>query len=380
MNSRMGLACVAACAAVVVFGEASGDRPDARHAWAVHDVNRPDPVKIEAKEGQAPSDAIVLFDGTAASVEKNWRAASGGPSKWTVKDGLFVCVPQSGPAMTKESFGDCQLHVEWMCPVGDTHGWGNSGVILMGKYEIQILDSSAIVPSKSPWKEANYADGQAGAVYGQNPPIVNPSRRPGEWQSYDIVFHPPLWEGEKLIDPGSCTVFQNGVLVQDAWPFEAGTTWCRRLKRVKHAPEAPLYLQDHGNPVPFRNVWIRRIPSRFANTTCGGPGVKEADVAALRAKLAVESLAAADKATDLDEKLVRLWEAYGYKTDTAVKVRAEEASVAYAKMIDGWDHAACAKARNRLGALQRFANMLVLEGFQTKESPFVKSVAAAVAR
>ena len=366
--------------AATVWGEASGDRPDARHAWAVHDVNRPDPVKIEALPGKPPSDAIVLFDGTAESVTKNWRASNGGPSKWTVKDGLFVCVPSSGPAVTAEKFADCQLHVEWLSPVGDTIGLGNSGVIFMGIYEIQILDSSSITPSKSPWKEANYADGQAGAVYGQNPPLVNPARKPGEWQSYDIIFHPPLWEGDTLIDPGSVTVFFNGVLVQDAWPFEAGTTWCRRLTRVKHAPEAPLYLQDHGNPVPFRNIWIRRIPSRFANTTCGGPGVKESDVAALRAKLAKESLAAAEEATEPDEKLVRLWEAYGYTPDAAIKARAQAASLAYAKMIDGWDAAACAKARNRLAALQRFANMLIRQGFIPADSAFAKSVNAACAR
>ena len=170
------------------------------------------------------------------------------------------------------------------------------------------------------------------------------------------------------------------MLVQDAWPFEAGTTWCRRLKRVKHAPEAPLYLQDHGNPVPFRNVWIRRIPSRFANTTCGGPGVKEADVATLRAKLAKESLAAAEAATEADEKLVRLWEAYGYQPDATVKARAEAASNAYAKQIDSWDAATCGKARERLGALQRFANMLIREGFMDKDAPFVRSVNAACAR
>lgn len=195
MNMKNILVSALAAGALAALAEPSGDRPDARHAWAVHDVNRPDPVKVDVPAGGVPSDARVLFDGTAASAARNWRARGGGPTKWTVKDGSFVCTPGSGPAVTAEDYGDCQLHIEWQTPVNDVEGLGNSGVIFMGRYEIQILDSSAIVPSTSPWKPANYADGQAGAVYGQNPPLVNPCRRPGEWQSYDIVFHPPRREG-----------------------------------------------------------------------------------------------------------------------------------------------------------------------------------------
>ena len=218
----------AAGAAMFAAAEPSGDRPDATHAWAVHDVNRPDPVKVEAAPGRPPSDAIVLFDGTEESVRRNWRDRAGNPVKWTVKDGEFICTPGSGSAATAEKFSDCQLHVEWKTPVGDTTGWGNSGVIFLGNYEIQILDSSNVKPSRSPWKEANYADGQAGAVYGQNPPIVQPCRSPGEWQTYDIVFHPPRFDGKRMVDPGSATVFFNGVLVQDDFPFQGHTGWCRR--------------------------------------------------------------------------------------------------------------------------------------------------------
>ena len=248
----------ASVAAFAVFAEPSGDRPDAEHAWAVHDVNRPDPVKVEVPQGGIPSDAIVLFDGTAESVKRNWRSADGSDSKWTVKDGEFVCTPGSGGAVTREDFADCQLHVEWKTPVDDVEGWGNSGVYLMGAYEIQILDSGSIVPSKSPWKPANYADGQAGAVYGQNPCLVNPCRKTGEWQSYDIVFHPPRYEGERLVDPGDITVFFNGVLVQDdaappPYPSrpETLTRTCGRIELQSH--------NDASKCLSFRNVWIRRL-------------------------------------------------------------------------------------------------------------------------
>ncbi len=367
-------------AALSTFGEASGDRPDARHAWAVHDPNRPDPVKVTADEGKPPSDAIVLFDGTAESIAKNWRSAKGGPSKWKVENGRFVCVPGSGPAVTKESFADCQLHVEWLSPVGDLHGFGNSGVIFMGQYEIQILNSFGIVPSKSPWKAANYADGQAGAVYGQSPCLVNPARPTGVWQTFDIIFHPPLWEGERLVDPGSLTVFFNGVLVQDHWQLEGRTTWCRRLPLPKGSSSGPLYLQDHGNPVPFRNVWIRRIPSRYANTVCGGPGVKEEDVRTLRAKLAAETRAAAEKSADLDEQVVQYWSSFAYKADAAVKAKAEETTAAYAKRIAGWDSATCRKSRRRLNEMKRFTDMLAASGFIPKDAPILKEIKSALAR
>ena len=377
MTVKSAVLCAAAGTAALVWGEASGDRPDARHAWAVHDVNRPDPVAVETRDGQPPSDAIRLFDGTEASVAANWVSGDGSPSRWKMKDGLFVCVPGSGPAVTKEKFADCQLHVEWMSPVGDAGGLGNSGVILMGAYEIQILNSHGIVPSKSPWKAANYADGQAGALYGQNPPLVNPARPEGVWQSFDIVFHPQRWEGDKLIDKGSVTVFFNGVLVQDHWPLEdGGTTWCRRTTFRKIGPSGPLVLQDHGNPVPFRNVWIRRIPSRFDNTVCGGPGVREADVAALRATLAADTLKAAEEATDLAEKVVQYWSSVGYKEDAAVRAKAVQATADYAALIKGWDHA----ARGRLAAMQRFTNMLKNGGFIPSDSPVSEEIAAALAR
>jgi len=358
-------------AALCAAAEPSGDRPNATHAWAVHDVNRPDPVKIEVVPGRPPSDAVVLFDGTAESVARHWRGADGkSPTKWTVKDGTFICTPGSGSAATAEAFGDCQLHVEWKTPVDDVEGWGNSGVIFMGAYEIQILDSSAITPSKSPWKPANYADGQAGAVYGQNPPLVNPCRKPGEWQSYDIVFHPPRYEGRRLVDPGSATVFFNGVLVQDAWPFEGRTTWCRRLGHAE-VSQGALRLQDHGHPVPFRNIWIRRIPSRFDNTVCGGPGVKLGDVAKLRRELAAQSRAFAAATDDPGEKFIRLWEAYCYEPDRAVKARIVPAEKALLAALAADDPRVV--EAHRFGALTRFVKMLAAGGWLGKDSPLEKA-------
>lgn len=365
----------AGCWLPVVRAEPSGDRPDFRHAWAVHDVNRPNPPVVTVPEGGIPSDAIVLFDGTQESVDRHWRGTGGAPTKWIVKDGAFVSTPGSGSAFTTEKFGDCQLHVEWQTPVDDVEGWGNSGVILMGKYEIQILDSSAIEPSKSLWKLANYADGQAGAVYGQHPPIVNPCRRPGVWQTYDIVFHPPYREGKRLVDPGSFTVFFNGVLVQDGWPLQGMTTWCRRLTNHIEVAEAPLRLQDHGHPVQFRNIWIRRIPSRYAETTGGDIGTKQGDVAKLRHELAVQSLAFAEAADDPAEKFVRLWEAYCYEPDSAV--------LAQASAIEGNCLSELEARRGLFGddrkfrAFKRFVEMLVNGGWMPADAKVKKALDAA---
>jgi len=363
----------AAAAALFAAAEPSGDRPDERHAWAVHDVNRPDPVKITVERGKPPSDAIVLFDGTAESVKKNWRGKDGAPTKWIVKDGEFICTPGSGGAFTAEQFADCQLHIEWKTPKDDLYGWGNSGVIFMGQYEIQILDSSAVEPSRSPWKPANYADGQAGAVYGQNPPSVQPCRGPGEWQTFDIVFHPPIWDGKRLVDPGSATVFFNGVLVQDDFPFQGRTGWCRRHPHSTDM-KGPLVLQDHGHPVPFRNVWIRRIPSRYADTVNGGLGLKYGDVAALRERLAGESLAFADQAKDPAERFIRLWEAYCYKPESALKPRlkAVEEECVGALAAGKGDLA----TTERLRAFKRFVDMLVNSGWTSKDTPIKKALDA----
>lgn len=362
----------AACATAVAFAEPSGDRPDASHAWAVHDVNRPDPVKVEVKPGFPPSDATVLFDGTAESIARHWRSKDGGPSKWTTKNGEFVCTPGSGGAFTAKNVSHCQLHIEWKTPVDDVEGWGNSGVIFFGEYEIQILDSSAVKPSRSPWKPANYADGQAGALYGQNPPIVQPCRKPGEWQTYDIVFHAPTWEGERMVDPGSVTVFFNGVLVQDDIPFQGRTTWCRRLPYSK-TTSGPIVLQDHGHPVAFRNIWVREIPSRFADTVNGGLGLKYGDVAALRHRLAGESLALADKTSDPAEKFIRLWESFCYEPNRKVMARIKAVEKECVAAI-GAKKGSFGNSR-RFRAFQRFVKMLELGKWIGKDSDIAKALA-----
>lgn len=240
------------------------DPPDAKHTWGVHDMNRPNPVKVTALPGRPPSDAVVLFDGTEESLKANWTDTKGQPTKWRVVDGELRCVPRSGWIQTKQKFGDCQLHVEWKAPKpgkGTGQERGNSGVFLMGRYEVQVLDSYRTDPSVTPIENPCYADGQAGAIYGQNPPLVNPARPEGEWQSYDVIFHQPVWEGDKLVEPGYMTLLFNGVVVQDHWPFEGKTRHRKRTRPEKHDRALPFQLQDHGNPVPYRNIWIRPLPT-----------------------------------------------------------------------------------------------------------------------
>ncbi len=196
--------------------------------------------------GPPPSDAVVLFEGKDLS---QWQGDKGGPAKWQVADGVMT-VNGTGSIMTKEQFGDVQLHVEWAAPSevkGEGQGRGNSGIYLQGRYEIQVLDS---------YNNKTYFDGQAGAFYGHFPPLVNVSRKPGEWQTYDIIFHPPKKAGDK-VQPGSFTVLHNGVLVQDHIPVEGEATTAAQFKGL--AQTGPLVLQDHGNPVRYRNIWIRKL-------------------------------------------------------------------------------------------------------------------------
>ncbi len=198
--------------------------------------------------GGPPSDAIVLFDGKGLS---KWQSMNGGDAKWVVADG-FMTVNKTGSIRTKEEFGDVQLHIEWASPSevkGDGQGRGNSGVYMQGRYEIQVLDS---------YNNKTYFNGQAGAFYGHFAPLVNVSKKPGEWQTYEIIFHAPKPSVEgKGGEPGSFTVFHNGVLVQDHVPIQAEPTTAAEFKGT--GQKGPLILQDHGNPVRFRNVWIRSL-------------------------------------------------------------------------------------------------------------------------
>ena len=207
-----------------------------------------------------PSDAIVLFDGSEKSFNANWTDTKGNPSQWNVVDGALESVKKAGYIQTKESFGSCQLHVEWASPAkvsGEGQGRGNSGVFLMGVYEVQVLDS---------FENQTYADGQAGALYGRNKPLANACRKPGEWQSYDIIFHRPVFDEQgKVVRRATFTVFHNGVLIQDHAVLSGGTGWMgphAASEYKAHPDKLPIALQDHGNPVRFRNVWVRELKDK----------------------------------------------------------------------------------------------------------------------
>ncbi len=228
--------------------------------WHVHDPARPHPPVVTpgATPGVAPSDAVVLFDGHDLS---KWAHHGTGADsnrlldpKWVVRDGYFETGARTGSLYTRESFGDIQLHVEWASPsviVGNSQGRGNSGVSLIGLYEIQVLDS---------YNNKTYADGQAGAIYGQWPPLANVARKSGEWQTYEIVFEAPRFENGKIVKPAFETVFWNGVVVHNRKEV-MGPTIYRDVASYStpHAAELPLRLQDHNNPVRYRNIWARRL-------------------------------------------------------------------------------------------------------------------------
>ncbi len=193
----------------------------------------------------------MLFDGKDLS---QWTSEDAQPAKWKVADGYMEVVPHSGLIHTRQPFGDCQLHVEFAepsPPVGEDQERGNSGVFLMGLYEIQVLDS---------YHSKTYADGQASAVYGQFPPLVNASRPPGQWQTYDVIFHGPRFDQDgKVLRPARMTVLHNGVLVQDNVELSGPTGHHQRPPYKPTPDKLPLGLQDHGNPVRFRNIWIREL-------------------------------------------------------------------------------------------------------------------------
>lgn len=220
--------------------------------WHVHDGKRPHPMVVTpaTQAGQPPSDATVLFDGKNLDA---WKSDNGGPAGWKVEHGYMEVVGGSGNLETKQKFGDYQLHVEFSepsPPTGVSQGRGNSGVFLAGLYEVQVLDS---------YDNLTYADGEASAIYGQSPPLVNASRPPGEWQSYDIIFESPRFKADKVTSPGYVTVFHNGVLTQNHVAL-LGPAIHHALPTWKpHDLLMPLKLQDHHMPVRFRNIWIRPL-------------------------------------------------------------------------------------------------------------------------
>lgn len=224
--------------------------------WDVHDTTRTrppvvDPGPASADPQPAPDDATVLFDGDDLG---GWEHPDGSSPEWVVRDGYFQVEPGTGAIQTTEGFGDVQLHIEWMSPPsieGDGQGRGNSGVFLMGTYEVQVLDS---------YENPTYADGQAAAIYGQYPPLANAMRPPGEWQVYDIIFRRPHFDDDgTVVKPAVITVYHNGVLVQDHVELTGPTGHYERPPYEAHAAQLPLRLQDHSNPVRFRNVWVREL-------------------------------------------------------------------------------------------------------------------------
>jgi hypothetical protein len=199
----------------------------------------------------APSDAIILFSKKKDTA--NWINGNGKPFSWKVDD-TCMTVTSSGEIRTKQSFGDCQLHIEWRTPAvvkGNSQGRGNSGIFLMGRYELQVLDS---------YDNRTYSNGQAGSIYKQHRPLVNACRPPGEWQTYDVLFTAPQFYADSSVkSPARITVFQNGVLVQNNAELWGSTRYIGIARYEKHDPKLPLALQDHGNPVSFRNIWIREL-------------------------------------------------------------------------------------------------------------------------
>jgi hypothetical protein len=226
--------------------------------WHVHDGDRPRPPIVTAgtnstqeTAGRAPSDAVVLFDGTDLS---HWRGRDGKPAAWKMEQGTLVIAPGTGEILSTDEFGDCQLHLEFAAPVpprGTDQGRGNSGVMFFGRYEIQVLDS---------FQNVTYADGQAAAIYGQYPPLVNVARAPGQWQCYDIIFTAPHFKADgSLESPAYVTMLHNGVLVHNHQSL-VGAMAYRAVGQYKpHEPKGPILLQDHGNPVRYRNIWVRPL-------------------------------------------------------------------------------------------------------------------------
>lgn len=224
--------------------------------WRVHDDTRPRPAVVTPGEtfshgAPAPSDAIVLFDGTDLSKWKDQK--TGEAAGWKVENGYMEVAPGSGSIQTKDEFGDFQLHIEFATPEvveSASQGRGNSGVIIYGMYEVQVLDS---------YDNKTYADGQAGALYGQFPPLRNASKKPGEWQTYDIIFETARFEGDELVKPASVTLLHNGVAVQNKKAYIGAVSHKKVGEYKPHPPQGPLLLQDHRNPMRFRNIWIRSL-------------------------------------------------------------------------------------------------------------------------
>lgn len=225
--------------------------------WHVHDGDRPQPRVItpgsfstQETPGVPPSDAIVLFDGSQLDA---WEKSGGGPAGWKVENGYMEVVPGAGGIRTKQHFGDIQIHVEMASPVvvkGEGQGRGNSGIFFMGRFEVQVLDC---------YQNQTYPDGTTGALYGQYPPLVNACRKPGEWSFYDIIWMAPRFAGDQLLQPAMVTVLFNGVVLHHARCMDGLTRHRDTTSYVPLPPKGPVELQDHGDLVRFRNIWVREL-------------------------------------------------------------------------------------------------------------------------
>ncbi|HET9825003.1 MAG TPA: DUF1080 domain-containing protein [Chitinophagaceae bacterium] len=238
---------------IIIFSAATSAQVREGGDPKLSEVWQPEPrVVTPGKTSQdAPSDAIVLFNGKDLS---QWQDAKGGSAKWKVQDGYMQVAPGTGIIQTKRAFGDCQLHIEWRTPDtvrGEGQGRGNSGIFFMGLYELQVLDN---------YHNRTYSNGQAGSIYKQSMPLVNVCRPPGEWQTYDIIFTTPRFNSDSTLNsPARITVFQNGVLVQNNFSLWGSTQYIGIPVYNMHAGKLPLALQDHGNTVRYRNIWIREL-------------------------------------------------------------------------------------------------------------------------
>lgn len=298
-----------------------GDPPDAHHPWAVHDSNRPQPPIVVPGEnyGDPPSDAVVLFDGSEASVEQwvHLRPDDKRKEDWLFKEDYMQVVRGAGTLATKQAFGDCQLHIEWAAPAepkGSGQGRANSGVFFLdGMVEVQVLDN---------YRNPTYADGSAGSVYGVMPPAANALRPAGEWQSYDIIFRRPIIRDGQILDEGRLTVLLNGVVIQDSTPLEGGGGYKKRQPLDRVFPEAgSLRLQDHGDPVRFRNIWIRPLRPRALDGGTDGRLSIPATMAK-RTEIAESIRADARSMTGID-KALRLFESLVYHENAEARAEAE---------------------------------------------------------
>jgi hypothetical protein len=243
MRTKLGFTSLAVLVPVLVAAQDPGPFPAPK--------TEPPIVTAGKNNSDPPSDAIILFNGQNLS---RWQSADTSAAKWKVIDGYAEVAPGTGDIQTRDKFGDVQLHIEWATPAvpkGEGQERGNSGIFLMGRYEVQVLDS---------YENKTYYHGQAGSVYKQYAPLVNASRKPGEWQTYDIVFHAPRFDEQgKVVDRARVTVVHNGVLIQNNVEIYGITYNDRPAIYIAHPPQESLRLQDHGNPVRYRNIWIRRL-------------------------------------------------------------------------------------------------------------------------